>query len=98
MAHGEEIEEDIFIHELDGSYNVANTIRACLDLIDAKLFYQASCMNKDYIANDKYDDIVFEKVYELKAIKTQEEWDRIDTFMRKEYLLKWVYFINAKKV
>ncbi len=92
------IEEGIYIPELDGSYNVANTIRACFDLIDAKIFYQASCMNKDYIANDKYDDIVIEKEYELKAIKTQEEWDRIDTFMRKEYLLKWVNFNNDKNV
>ena len=32
------IEKDIYIQELDGSYNVANTIRACLDLIDEKSF------------------------------------------------------------
>lgn len=88
--------KSIYIPELEGKYNVANTIRACLDLIDAKLFYQASTMNKDYICNEKYDALVFEKVYELKAIKTQKEWNRIDKFMRKEYLLKWVRFTERK--
>ncbi len=90
------IGEQIFIPELSKKYNVANTIRACLDLIDSQLIYQASGMNNDYICNESYDHVVFEKVKELKAVKNNEEWERIDRFMRKEYLLKWVEFIGSR--
>ena len=48
-------------------------------------------MNKDFICNDKYDNKIFDKVILMMDLPY---WERIDQFMTKEYLKKW---INYKK-
>lgn len=40
--------------EHKGTYDVANHIRALLDLLEMGRFTAAQGMNKDYICNDKY--------------------------------------------
>lgn len=72
-------------------YNVANHIRACLDMLAEGKFAELQGMRKDFICTDEYDNEIFEKVL---LLKTQPNWNAIDAFMEKEYMLKWV---NHKK-
>ena len=81
------IEKNKIIPEHSGRYNVANHIRAILDLLYVGNFTVAQGMNKDYICNSKYDKEIFEQV--IKMINFPH-WDKIDRFMTKEYLKKWV--------
>jgi hypothetical protein len=72
-------------------YNIANHIRALLDLLEIGHFSVAQGMNKDFICNDSYNSEIFNKVSEMKALPN---FPAIDNFMSKEYLMKWV---NYKK-
>lgn len=78
----------------DGIYNVANTIRALLDLIDDGNFAQAQGMNDDFISNPVYDEEVFEKVHLLRS---RDNWDKISAFMGKEYKMKWLRFLKEEE-
>lgn len=70
-------------------YNVANHIRAILDLLELGQFTIAQGMNNDYICNNKYDDEVFLKVYSMNKL---QNWNQIDAFMKREYRSKWLDF------
>ena len=70
-------------------YNVANHIRACLDLIEEGNFSVAQGMNNDFICNDEYDEEIFNKVM---LLKNKKNWHDIDHFMEKEYKMKWLRF------
>lgn len=83
------IEKNKNIVFLNKKYNVANHIRALLDLLVLSKFSQARGMRKDYICNDQYNDEIFKKVILLNGTKN---WDKIDDFMSKEYYMKWVNF------
>lgn len=83
------IEQNIKIPEHNERYNVANHIRALLDLLEQGLFTIARGMNNDYICNETYDNEIFNKVIQLKE---NSNWDDIDKFMEKEYLMKWIRF------
>ena len=87
------IEKDKVLNFLDGSpiYNVANHIRACLDLIADGYFILAQGMRDDYICTKKYDNEIFKKV---TLLRSSDDWDKIDEFMGKEYMMRWV---NYKK-
>lgn len=85
--YGIELNKKIPGHE--GLYNVANHIRAILDLLYVGNFSVAEGMNNDYICNSKYDKEIFEKVIMLI---NEPNWEKIDEFMTKEYLKKWVEF------
>lgn len=85
------IEKNKKIPEHEEKYNVANHIRALLDLLFIGNFTIAQGMNKDFICNDKYDNEIFDKVILMMDLPY---WERIDQFMTKEYLKKW---INYKK-
>lgn len=50
------IEQNIPIPEHTAKYNVANHIRALLDLLELGKFSLAQGMNKDFICNDAYSD------------------------------------------
>lgn len=78
----------------EGTYNVANTIRALLDLIDDGNFAQAQGMNSDFICNPAYDSEVFEKVYLLSS---RDNWHEISAFMGREYRTKWLRFLKGKE-
>ena len=72
-------------------FNVANTIRALLDLLLLKKFSVAQGMNNDFIGNSKYDLEVFNKVIILRSLLY---WNQISEFMKKEYRLKWINFLS----
>jgi hypothetical protein len=80
------IEFNKTIPEHDEKYNVANHIRASLDLLEIGFFTVAQGMNKDFICNDDYNDEIFNQVSRLRKLK---HWESIDRFMDKEYLSKW---------
>ena len=50
-------------------------------------------MNNDYICNSKYDGEIFEKVLMLKEL---DHWPSINTFMEKEYEMKWILYRREK--
>ena len=69
--------------------NVANHIRACLDLLTEGNFGLVQGMNRDFIANEKYDLEIFNKVM---LLKNDPNWKNIDQFMGKEYKMKWLKY------
>lgn len=75
------------IPEHDGIYNVANHIRALLDMLVFKQFSLAQGMRDDFICNDKYTNEIFEKVYQLNNLA---HWDEINKFMENEYMMQWI--------
>ncbi|WP_454961711.1 nucleotidyl transferase AbiEii/AbiGii toxin family protein [Eggerthia catenaformis] len=83
------IEKAHAIPNYNGIFNVANTIRACLDMLEDGDFSNAQGMNNDYICNEKYDNEVFSKVIMLKE---NQNWKEINHFMKKEYKMKWILF------
>ncbi|WP_300736038.1 hypothetical protein [uncultured Dubosiella sp.] len=89
--YGIEVDKDIPFANKDKKYNVANHIRACLDLLSEGKFAELQGMRKDFICTDEYDNEIFEKVC---LLKDQSNWQEIDDFMEKEYMLKW---LNYKK-
>lgn len=78
----------------EGVYNVANTIRALLDLIDDGNFAQAQGMNSDFICNPVYNNEVFRKVY---LLRNRNNWDEISAFMGKEYRMEWLRFLRREE-
>ena len=85
------IEENRHIPDNTGKFNVANHIRALLDLISIGYFPTAQGMRDNFICNDKYTPEIFAKV---SMLKSSPLWNKIDQFMSKEYMMQW---INYKK-
>lgn len=71
------------------TFNIANHVRACLDIIEQGRFTVAQGMRKDYIGNDRYDNDIFTQVW---LLKDRADWVDIDRFMRKEYGMDWIRF------
>lgn len=88
------IEQNKNIPEHENTYNVANHIRALLDLIVLGNFAVCSGMNNDFICNEKYDEEIFEKIYQLRHLN---HWNEIDEFIGKEYKAKWLTFKKLKE-
>lgn len=86
------IEKNKTIPEHKEKYNVANHIRAILDLLQDSLFSVAQGMKNDFICTSEYDSEVFDKIYSMHNLKN---WSEIDEFMKKEYLMKWVNYRNS---
>ena len=82
------------IPEHTEQYNVANHIRALLDLIEDGNFSAAQGMKNDFICNDAYNEEIFSMVYKLCS---KENWDKIYDFMHKEYKRGWRSWMNGKK-
>lgn len=91
------IERNVYVYPLHGRYNVANHIRACLDFLVNDNYSHASGMRNDYIANEKYNNMIFEQVYKLKKIKTPFQWQKISKTMEKDYKLDWLHFLASKE-
>lgn len=67
----------------------ANHLRALLDILAGDVSTPIEAIKffrNNYLGTDKYDDILFEKVTELKD---SENWSDIYTLMAKEYGRKW---------
>lgn len=83
------IEKNRITPENDGKFNVANHIRALLDLISVGDFSTAQGMRDNFICNDKYTPEIFNKVIMLKK---QNNWAAIDKFMGQEYMMQWINY------
>jgi len=81
------IEKCSVVPEHEGTYAVANHIRALLDLLEVGNFSAAQGMNQDFIGNDGYNDEIFDKVSLLCSLP---HWRAIDSFMGREYYGKWL--------
>lgn len=82
-----------FLSETD-SYNVANHIRALLDLLFECNFSIAQGMKEDFICTDEYDEEIFSKVFMLKDFSM---WLPVTNFMQEEYGEKWENYLMGKK-
>lgn len=89
------IEKNKTIPEHKKKYNVANHIRAILDLLYIGNFTVAEGMNKDFICNSKYDKEIFTQVIKMVNLAN---WNQIDRFMTKEYLGKWVKYKEGELI
>lgn len=83
------IERGHSVPEHTGLFCVANTIRACLDLLLESKFDIAQGMNEDFIGNDKYDIEIFKRVYEMRILNN---FRYINDFMEREYRMKWINY------
>lgn len=72
-------------------YNVANHIRAVLDMIEEGNFGVVQGFKEDFICNDKYTEEIFEQVLKLKD---NSNWEDIKKFMGREYKLLWLDYIG----
>jgi hypothetical protein len=70
-------------------FNVANHIRALLDLLEQGNFIAAQGMREDFICNEIYTDEIFDKV---SLLRHKDHWPDIDSFMSKEYSDDWLSF------
>jgi len=81
------IEKCSTVPEHEGIYDIANHIRALLDLLEVGNFSAAQGMNDDFICNDDYTAEVFEKVSMMRKLP---HWNEIDRFMGSEYYAEWL--------
>ena len=80
------------IEEHDGK-KVANHIRAILDMLsDNKTGYLKGFYD-DFISTEEYDNILMEKVYELRNFSN---WNNINDLMKKELRVKWIKYLEEK--
>jgi hypothetical protein len=93
--YGIELNRTIPFTEIPQVMNVANHIRALLDLVDGGKFAVAQGMNKDFICNENYDGEVFDKVLMLR---NNQNWNEIDRFMEREYRLKWLKYRKGNRI
>ena len=83
------IETDKEIPEHTGIFNVANTIRAVLDLlIQGQTGYLKGFYN-DFFCTDKYNEEFFSKVIQLRDLPN---WEDIDTLMGREFMYEWLEY------
>ena len=85
------IEHNRLIPRHNECYNVANHIRALLDLIFLGDFASAQGMRHDFIDNEKYTLEIFKAI---EVLKNHENWEIISQFMLKEYKLDWYYYLH----
>ena len=83
------IEQCSVVPENEGTFAIANHIRALLDLLEIGNYCEAQGMNNNFIGNDDYTDEVFGKVVLLSALP---HWSEIDGFMGSEYYGKWLAY------
>lgn len=77
-------------------HNIANHVRACLDLIEQENYCATEGMYRDFLDEDDcYNADVFACV--LHLIETYpNRFDEINRFMGREYGTKWIFFITSK--
>lgn len=75
-------------------YNVANDLRAILDLMqkEENLGYLKG-FRDDFICTDEYNDIFFQKVILLRNLK---HWHNIDELMQREFMFEWQNFLKER--
>ena len=88
------IELDKRIPEHEAHYNVANHIRAILDMMVDGRIGVLNGFRSDFICTDEYNAEIFSKVYELKDF---EQWNDINDLMEKEYGSEWIEFTRERE-
>ena len=83
------------VPENNGTFAVANHIRALLDLLELGNYSAAQGMNKDFIGNDDYTREIFDKV---ALMKNMPHWAKIDSFMGREYYGEWLNYKRREGV
>ncbi len=73
----------------DNALPIANHVRALLDMIEQGRFTVAQGMNGDYLDDDSFSEVIFEKV---SLLKSYPNWHDIDCFMARECRMAWVRF------
>jgi hypothetical protein len=87
--YGIELNRDVPYIDINRKFNVANHIRALLDLIEHGDFSNAQGMNRDFICNSDYDREIFDKI---ALLKEKKNFTAINDFMCKEYRTKWLKY------
>lgn len=87
------IECNVNIPTLGTTGNVANHIRAILDMLRQGRFSEVQGMKDDFICTDEYDLDVFNQVLKLQS---QSNWVKVCSFMYSEYRAKWRKFLEAR--
>lgn len=87
------LEEYNKVPEHPGTYMIANTLRALLDLIVECNFGLAQGAREDFICNEEYTQEFMEKVYMLRDC---DNWEAINMFMISEYKLDWLDFTDQR--
>ncbi|MCL2337567.1 MAG: hypothetical protein FWC60_09130 [Firmicutes bacterium] len=95
IFHEYGIEQNKKVPENEGVYNVANHIRALLDLLVQGKYTIAQGMNKDFICNPDYTEEIFQKVALMKNLSN---WSEIDRFMGREYYSQWLDYKEREKL
>ena len=86
------IEINKSIPEHTETYNVANTLRAVLDLmVEGQTRYLKGFRN-DFICTDVYNREFFEKVSLLRSL---DNWEDIDALMKHEFMWEWDKYIEG---
>lgn len=88
------IEMNKSIPEHTELYNVADDLRAILDLMqkEENLGYLKG-FRDDFICTDEYNDIFFQKVILLRNLK---HWHNIDALMQREFMFEWQNFLRER--
>ena len=68
-------------------FNVANHIRAILDMLSEGNLSYLRGMRNDFIGESQHVDEMLSLITKLKHTS---HWNKIDSLMRKEYMLKWI--------
>lgn len=89
------IEKNSNVPENPGTHWVADHIRALLDLLAEQSFGYAQGMKNDFICNDAYTPLIFDKVQLLSRVYY---WPEICEFMGKEYGLQWLNFLQQRNI
>ncbi len=89
--YGIETNQSVKFLNKSKKYNVANHIRALLDMLIVGNYGYAQGMKEDYICNNDYTKEIFEQVLKLNSL---DNWAEINHFMIKEYKMKWLNYIN----
>lgn len=90
--YGIETNRDLTFVDLGNNNNVANHIRACLDIIDDEHESSIKFFTSDFLDNNK--DILDEFFNKCLMFKNTEKWIKVDQFLSRENLKEWE---NAKK-
>ncbi|WP_418466901.1 hypothetical protein [Faecalibacillus faecis] len=92
--YGIEEKRNVKFLNSSNNYNVANHIRALLDMLLAGNYGYAQGMKEEYICNEHYTNEIFKQVWKLK---NEDNWNKINDFMKREYKMKWINYLEEKQ-
>lgn len=88
------IEQGKEIPEHMGLFNVANDLRAILDIMLKGDFKILKGFRNDWVDTDEYNKVFFEKVW---IIRDLVDFERLDNLMSKEFMYEWDKFKEVKE-